>query len=137
MLGIIIPPIFIYKRADKVKEVVDGQHRLLSILGFLGKTYKDENGKMVSSSKDKFKLSKLRILTELNGLSIDTIDESFEDKIYEFPLDIIEIDESLNPEFSQTDLFTRLNSKPYPIKENTFEMWNAYIDIAIHKNKRN
>lgn len=131
MLGIIIPPIFIYKRADKVKEVVDGQQRLLSILGFLGKTYKDENGKMVSSSKDKFKLSKLRILTELNGLSIDTIDESFEDKIYEFPLDIIEIDESLNPEFSQTDLFTRLNSKPYPIKENTFEMWNAYIDKGI------
>ena len=131
MLGIIIPPIFIYKRSDKVKEVVDGQQRLLSILGFLGKTYKDENGKMVSSSKDKFKLSKLRILTELNGLNIDTIDEKFEDKIYEFPLDVIEIDASLNPEFSQTDLFTRLNSKPYPIKENTFEMWNAYIDKAI------
>ena len=131
MLGIIIPPIFIYKRSDKVKEVVDGQQRLLSILGFLGKTYKDENGKMVSSSKDKFKLSKLRILTELNGLNIDTIDESFEDKIYEFPLDIIEIDASLNPEFSQTDLFTRLNSKPYPIKENTFEMWNAYIEKSI------
>lgn len=131
MLGIIIPPIFIYKRADKVKEVVDGQQRLLSILGFLGKTYKDENGDMVSSNKDKFKLSKLRILTELNGLNIDTIDESFEDKIYEFPLDIIEIDASLNPEFSQTDLFTRLNSKPYPIKENTFEMWNAYIDKSI------
>ena len=131
MLGIIIPPIFIYKRADKVKEVVDGQQRLLSILGFLGKTYKDENGAMVSSNKDKFKLSKLRILTELNGINIDTIDESFEDKIYEFPLDIIEIDASLNPEFSQTDLFTRLNSKPYPIKENTFEMWNAYIDKSI------
>ena len=131
MLGIIIPPIFIYKRADKVKEVVDGQQRLLSILGFLGKTYKDENGDMVSSNKDKFKLSKLRILTELNGINIDTIDESFEDKIYEFPLDIIEIDASLNPEFSQTDLFTRLNSKPYPIKENTFEMWNAYIDKSI------
>lgn len=131
MLGIVIPPIFIYKRADKIKEVVDGQQRLLSILGFLGKTYKDENGDMVSSNKDKFKLSKLRILTELNGLNIDTIDESFEDKIYEFPLDIIEIDASLNPEFSQTDLFTRLNSKPYPIKENTFEMWNAYIDKSI------
>ena len=131
MLGIIIPPIFIYKRADKVKEVVDGQQRLLSILGFLGKTYKDENGKMVSSNKDKFKLSKLRILTELNGVNIDTIAESFEDKIYEFPLDIIEIDASMNPEFSQTDLFTRLNSKPYPIKENTFEMWNAYIDKSI------
>ena len=131
MLGINIPPIFIYKRSDKVKEVVDGQQRLLSILGFLGKTYKDENGYMVSSSKDKFKLSKLRILTELNGINIDTLQEEFEDKILEFPLDIIEIDASLNPDFSQTDLFTRLNSKPYPIKENTFEMWNAYIDKDI------
>lgn len=28
-------------------------------------------------------------------------------------------------------MFSRLNSKPYPIKENTFEMWNAYIDKDI------
>jgi hypothetical protein len=29
------------------------------------------------------------------------------------------------------DLFIRLNSRPYPIKENTFEMWNSYIDKDI------
>lgn len=43
-------------------------------------------------------------------------------------MDIIEIDSEQNPDFSQIDLFLRLNTKPYPIKENTFEMWNAYID---------
>lgn len=131
MLGINIPPIFIYKRSDKIKEVVDGQQRLLSILGFLGRTYKDENGEIVSSNKDKFKLSKLKILKELNGSNIDSLSEKLEDKILEFPLDVIEIDAVLNPQFNQTDLFARLNSKPYPIKENSFEMWNAYIEKDI------
>lgn len=131
LLGINIPPIFIYKRSDKVKEVVDGQQRILTIMGFLGCTYKDENGQMSSSNKDLFKLSKLRILTELNGMNINTIPKEFEDKILEFPIDVIEIDQDINPDFSQTDLFARLNSKPYPIKENTFEMWNAYIDKDI------
>ena len=131
MLGINIPLIFVYKRSDKVKEVIDGQQRLLTILGFLGRTYKDENGIAAASNKDHFKLSKLRILKELNGLNVDTISSEFVDKILEFPIDVIEISQDINPEFSQTDLFARLNSKPYPIKENTFEMWNAYIDKEI------
>lgn len=57
LLGINIPPLFIYKRNDRIKEVVDGQQRLLTILGFLGKTYIDERGESVCSDKDKFKLS--------------------------------------------------------------------------------
>ena len=131
LLGINIPPLFIYKRNDKVKEVVDGQQRLLAILGFLGKTYIDERGNTVCSDKDKFRLSKLKILSELDGKTIDTVGEEFEEKILEFPMDIIEIDAQQNPDFSQIDLFLRLNTKPYPIKENTFEMWNAYIDKDI------
>lgn len=131
MLGINIPPIFVYKREDKVKEVVDGQQRLLTILGFLGRTYINERGENVCSDKDKFRLSKLRILSELNGKTIDSINSEFEDKILEFPMDIVEIDNEQNPEFSQIDLFLRLNTKPYPIKENTFEMWNAYVDKEI------
>lgn len=131
MLGINIPPIFVYKRSDKIKEVIDGQQRLLTILGFLGEPYKDEHGNVSVSNKDLFKLSKLRILTELNGLNVNTISSHFVDKILEFPIDVIEINQDINPEFSQTDLFARLNTKPYPIKENTFEMWNAYIDKEI------
>lgn len=110
LLGINIPPLFIYKRNDRIKEVVDGQQRLLTILGFLGKTYIDERGESVCSDKDKFKLSKLRILSELNGKTIDTVDDVFEEKILEFPMDIIEIDSEQNPDFSQIDLFLRLNS---------------------------
>lgn len=131
LLGFTIPPIFVYKREDKVREVVDGQQRLLTILGYLSKTYLDENGEYVSSDKDKFKLSKLKILSEQNGKTIDSIEEAFEECILEFPLDIIEIDGVQNPAFSPIDLFLRLNTKPYPIKENSFEMWNAYVDKGI------
>lgn len=131
LLGFTIPPIFVYKRKDKIREVVDGQQRLLTILGYLSKTYLDEKGEYVSSDKDKFKLSKLKILTEQNGKTIDTIAESFEEHILEFPLDIIEIDGVQNPAFDPIDLFLRLNTKPYPIKENSFEMWNAYADKEI------
>ena len=108
LLGINIPPLFIYKRKDKVKEVVDGQQRLLTILGFLGKTYIDERGETVCTDKDKFKLSKLKILSELNGKTIETVGDEFEEKILEFPMDIIEIDAEQNPDFSQIDLFLRL-----------------------------
>ena len=131
LLGINIPPLFIYKRGDKIKEVVDGQQRLLTILGFLGKTYIDERGETVCTDKDKFRLSKLKILSELNGKTIETVGDKFEEKILEFPMDIIEIDAEQNPDFSQIDLFLRLNTKPYPIEENTFEMWNAYVDKDI------
>ena len=67
LLGIKIPPLFIYKRSSGVKEVVDGQQRLLTILGFLGKYYIDENSNRQYSIKNKFKLSQLKIMKELKG----------------------------------------------------------------------
>ncbi len=130
MLGIRIPPIFIFRRSDSVSEVIDGQQRLLSILGFLKETYKDENGKEQKSNKHGFKLSKLRFLKELNGKDIagvEEIDPNFKDRILDFQIDIVEINQSQNPHFTPIDLFLRLNSKPFPIEPNTFEMWNAYV----------
>ena len=130
LLGIRIPPIFIFRRKDRVSEVIDGQQRLLSILGFLGEPYKDINGQAQFSDKNRFKLSKLRFLTDLNGKDIDGIDAlnpKFKDRILDFQIDIVEINESQNPNFSPIDLFLRLNSKPFPIDDNSFEMWNAYV----------
>jgi hypothetical protein len=130
LLGIRIPPIFIYKRKDRVSEVIDGQQRLLSILGFLRESYKDVDGKEQLSDKNGYKLSKLRFLKELNGKDIDGVEEvdpKFKDRILDFQIDIVEINEAQNPNFSPIDLFLRLNSKPFPIEPNTFEMWNAYV----------
>lgn len=130
LLGIRIPPIFIYRRNDKVSEVIDGQQRLLSILGFLRESYKDENGQDCLSDKNGFYLSKLRFLKDLNGKDIDGVEEidpNYKDRILDFQIDIVEINEEQNPNFSPIDLFLRLNSKPFPIEPNTFEMWNAYV----------
>ena len=44
---------------------------------------------------------------------------------------MIEIDSKLNPNFDPVDLFIRLNNKPFPIKENSFEMWNSFVDKDV------
>ncbi|MDV7195775.1 DUF262 domain-containing protein [Mycolicibacterium fortuitum] len=131
MLGIKIPPIFIYKRTDKVSEVIDGQQRLLSIIGFLGESYLNEEGNTELSQKNMYKLKGLKILNELNDCDSKEIGQDFIDKILEFQLDVVEIDAVQNPHFNNIDLFLRLNTKPYPIKPNTFELWNAYVNKEI------
>ncbi|WP_051931138.1 DUF262 domain-containing protein [Rahnella sp. WP5] len=131
LLGIYLPPIFIYKNKDSVKEVIDGQQRLLSILGFMGKTYKDENGISQYSKNNNFSLNNLYILKELNGRKFSSLPDSYIEKIYDFDLNIIEIDSLVNSDFEPIDLFIRLNNKPYPIKDNSFEMWNSTVNNGI------
>lgn len=131
LLGIKLPPIFVYVRSNGIHEVVDGQQRLLSILGFLGKPYKDEDGNVRYSLNDKFRLQDLRILPQYNGKRYSDIIKEVEDTILDFDIDEIEIQEDINPEFEPTDLFIRLNNKPYPIRVNTFEMWNSIADKDV------
>ncbi len=133
MLGIKLPPIFLYKRKDGVSEVIDGQQRLLSIIGFTGLQYLDENGEHATSEKDKFALKDLRILSDLNGSKFDVLTEDQQNRIYDFELSLVTIDEKLNEGFQPIDLFIRLNNKPYPIRDNTFEMWKSQLKIcSIH-----
>lgn len=133
LLGIPLPPIFIYTRDDGISEVVDGQQRLLTILGFMSKSFKDNLGNDVRSSKDNFKLKKLRILKELEGKRFSELPEVYSNKIYDYNISVITIDGKVNPYFEATDLFIRLNNKPYPVKEDTFEMWNSYIYKEVIK----
>jgi hypothetical protein len=131
LLGIALPPIFIYKKKNNVREVVDGQQRLLSIIAFMGKQYCDENNKLVYSKNNNFKLKKLNILDGLNGSKFSELSEEDQDKILDFNIDEIVIDEALNEDFDPIDLFIRLNQKPYPIKQNSFEMWNSTVDGEV------
>lgn len=132
LLGIKLPPIFIFKNQAGQSEVIDGQQRILSILAFLGRSYMNENGDTVKSSKDGFSLHlKNSILKDLNGKHFAQLSEEQQDKITNFDLWIIEINERNNPDFEPLDLFIRLNNKPYPIKNDTFEMWNSYIDRRL------
>ncbi|MFN1215792.1 DUF262 domain-containing protein [Chryseobacterium kwangjuense] len=131
LLGINLPPLFIFKKMDGVKEVIDGQQRLLSILGFLGEEYKNEYNKSILTKKNNFKLKGLKILNDINGYTYGKLNEEYKDKILDFTIDIIIIEEALNEKFDATDLFIRLNNKPYPIKENSFEMWNSTVDGEV------
>lgn len=132
LLGIKLPPIFVYKREDGISEVLDGQQRLLSILGFIGKPYLDENGHVSYSNKNNFSLNlKNAILEDLSGKKFDQLPKIYQDKILNFDLWLIEINHKNNSNFEPIDLFVRLNNKPYPIKEDTFEMWNSYISRDI------
>lgn len=132
LLGIKLPPIFVFKNEDGVCEVIDGQQRILSILAFLGREYLDENNQMVKSKKNNFSLLlKDSILTDLHGKRFEQLTEAQQYKITSFGLWVIEINHKYNPNFESLDLFIRLNNKPYPIKDDTFEMWNSYIDRGL------
>ncbi|MCB9203777.1 MAG: DUF262 domain-containing protein [Flavobacteriales bacterium] len=131
LLGITLPAIFLFKRTDGVYEVIDGQQRLLTILGFTGSEYINEKGKPTYSKNHKFTLRGLRILNELNGKGFDDLSEDLKNKIFDFQLYLVEIDENQNPNFDPVDLFIRLNDKPFPIREHSFEMWNSWADIEI------
>lgn len=131
LLGIMLPAIFIYKRKDGISEVIDGQQRILTILGFVGEQYLDENRTLCYSKNNRFKLKDLRILKHLNGKGFADLDSELKDKIWEFELLVVEIEERLNPQFNPVDLFIRLNDKPYPIREHSFEMWNSWVDKDI------
>lgn len=134
MLDIRIPPIFVCKRDDGVSEVIDGQQRLLSIMGFLGDSYYDENCEVRYSLKNRFKLKGLRVLKAYNGMGRDDLeakDPVVIDRLLDFGIEVIEVDMARNPNFSPIDLFLRLNQKPFPIKPNSFELWNSYLNRVV------
>lgn len=137
LLGITLPAIFIYKRTNGINEVIDGQQRLLTILGFMGTNYINERNETEFSKNHNFYLRKLRILNELNGSNFRKLEEDLVNKIYDFQLYVVEIDENHNPYFDPIDLFIRLNDKPYPIRENSFEMWNSWVDVDIIQSLKN
>lgn len=133
LLGIKLPPIFVFKRQDGISEVLDGQQRLLSILAYIQKPYLDENNNIRHSNKDGFSLNLKDngILKDLHGCKFEELSMENQEKIRNFDLWIIEIDYKNNKNFEPIDLFVRLNNKPYPIKDDTFEMWNSYISRDI------
>ncbi|RDL28606.1 hypothetical protein DA099_12760 [Photobacterium damselae] len=137
LLGITLPPIFVYKKTNGVKEVIDGQQRLLSIIGFLGDEFLNENGKLTRSKNNNFKLKGLKILTSLEGARYNDLEEHLQDKLLDFVIDVVVIDEAANATFDPIDLFIRLNYKPYPIKPNSFEMWNSVVDPEVVKKIKN
>jgi len=137
LLGIPLPTFFIYRRNNGVAEVVDGQQRLLSIVGFIGDAkddlLDDEGSKTeLKPLKNNFKLAKsLTILKNQSDRRFQGLDVADQDKIWDFELSVVYIDEETNPSFDPIDLFIRLNDKSYDIKDPSFELWNSASDREI------
>jgi uncharacterized protein with ParB-like and HNH nuclease domain len=104
LLGIPIPPIFVYQRMDGVWEVVDGLQRISTILEFFGVLKDDQN-----ELKPQLKLKDVSILTNLNGKSLDQLEKSLvlEIKRSKFNVEIIE---NTSHQDSKFEVFMRLNT---------------------------
>lgn len=133
LLGVMLPPIFVFKRKNGNSEVIDGQQRLLSIISYIGESYKDENGEDQKPLLHNFKLDlgTSAVLKDLKGKGYKELTKLEQNKIRKTSIFIIEIKEEQNPEFDPVDLFVRLNNKPYPIPKDSFEMWNSFAPRKI------
>lgn len=133
LLGIKLPPIFVFKRTDGISEVIDGQQRLLSIIGFMGEKYRDENGEEQESLMNGFSLDLKDngILKSLHGSTYKSLSKTDQNKIKTSDIWVIEINGRINKNFDQVDLFVRLNNKPYPIPKDSFEMWNSFASRSL------
>lgn len=133
LLGVMLPPIFVFKRNNGISEVIDGQQRLLSIISFIGESYKDENGNDQTPLLHNFKLElgESAVLKDLRGKAYRDLSKLEQNKIRKTSIFIIEIREDQNPNFDPVDLFVRLNNKPYPISSDSFEMWNSFAPREI------
>lgn len=95
MLGIPLPPIFVFQREDGSWEIIDGLQRTKTIMEFM-----KENGTVLKG---------LEILKDLNGESYDTLSDEalFRIENYRIRIELVEETEDI---FSQYLLFDRLNS---------------------------
>ena len=112
LLGIPIPPIFVFTRAsDSVWDIIDGQQRLSTIFQFAG-IYRDKDGKR----EDGIRLTKTKFLPLLDGIVWESEDENCYQLsraqrilIKRAKIDV-KILKSTSDKDSKYDLFQRLNA---------------------------
>lgn len=132
--GLSLHPIYVYIRTSGCYEVIDGQQRLLAILAFIGERYMTQDGDLVPSKNDGFALRlKTGMMQDLDHATFEDLSLELRNKILDFKISMIEIRQELNPNFRPEELFKRLNYKPFPIREHSFEFWNAYANPEIIK----
>ncbi|MDF1868695.1 MAG: DUF262 domain-containing protein, partial [Saprospiraceae bacterium] len=98
LLGIALPAIFVYKRLNGVSEVIDGQQRILTILSYIGGEYVNEEGVSVKPKNSGFTLRSPKILREYTGKKFYELPEAAQEKILDFELFVVSIEQKLNPE---------------------------------------
>lgn len=143
ILNMAIPDILVYRHEDDknrtIFEVVDGQQRCFTLLGFLKQRYTNYLKEEVSSEKDGFSLSGLTICQDLNNKKVDShkkafkLDERYIEKINNGKIRIVYIPEKDNPYFSVKDYFTSINKTIIPLKKTSYRYWNVCCDSKLMK----
>lgn len=100
LMNIPVPMIYLAANSDGKVNVIDGQQRLTSLFSFI-------EGKFPDGSV--FKLTGLKVLTHLKGLTFAQLDETDQDKISEYTLRTITFTADSDPEL-QYEIFSRLNT---------------------------
>ncbi|MFI3254489.1 MAG: DUF262 domain-containing protein [Eubacteriales bacterium] len=110
LLGIPVPPIFIFHREDGIWDVIDGQQRLSTLFEFSG-IYRDESGEL----KEPIKLMKTKFLPALENIVWEGIEEDYQFTpaqrilVKRAKIDIRILKATSDPS-AKYDLFQRLNS---------------------------
>lgn len=100
LMNIPIPIVYLAATQDEKINVIDGQQRLTSIFSFIDGKFPDDKP---------FKLTGLKVLTELKGKTFKTLDESLQNKITDYSIRTITFTADSDPDL-QYEIFSRLNT---------------------------
>ena len=107
IMDVPIPVIYLAEEQDGTYSVIDGQQRLTSFLSFM-------NGKYPSG--DTFKLTGLKVYTELNRKKFTELDREHQNKIRKTTLHTIVIKKESNEDV-KFEIFERLNTGSIKLNE--------------------
>lgn len=107
LLDIPLPVVYLSEEKDGKENVIDGQQRLTSFFSFI-------NGKLPDGTD--FKLSGLKVFTELNNKKYSDLSDEFQDKIRYYKLRTIKFKKESDNDL-QFEIFARLNTGSVPLND--------------------
>ncbi len=107
LLDIPLPMVYLSEEKDGKENVIDGQQRLTSFFSFIDGKLPDGND---------FKLSGLKVFTELNGKKYSELSDELQDKIRYYKIRTIKFKKESDNDL-QFEIFARLNTGSVPLNE--------------------
>lgn len=107
LLDIPIPIIYLSEEHDGKENVIDGQQRLTAFFTFIDGKFPDNTD---------FKLSGLKVFTELNGKKFNQVSEELQDKISTYKVRVIKFKRESDNDL-QFEIFARLNTGSVPLND--------------------
>lgn len=101
LLNVPLPLVYTAEDENGMEVVIDGQQRLLTLFSFVDGNFPRDN--------KPFRLSKLKIMKELNGKTFEQIDDIHKRKIQRYNIQVIKINAESDPNV-RFEIFERLNT---------------------------